>query len=203
MIRDEKAFAKAFASSFLVDMNRAPSLTKEIDVGRVSQRGLYNIIVRDLRRSVKGIGPVLFPNLRKVVDDWITIETAKKEIARLQAVGMGQFDFGALGSSIAGAIGGYFTAKVTSKAQTDIAKYQTQQAAIANRALELDAARARLAMIQKEGGPVEMARRTIAVKEEALAVARGEIPGFGLPWWGLGLGVLGVGALIYFAVKAA
>jgi hypothetical protein len=178
-IKAKKEYAKAFSAAFVADIERSPLLKRSIIEKKIGPRGLANIAYR----SLSGKGHDLFPNLRQIVK-----EAAKLEIA---PSGMGQWAdlVGSLVSTAAEVATKAYTTRLESKTAESIAKLQTKQQQAAAAAAELQAKAAQLQYSDAEAA----ARRA----ERAAA----PLSVFGIPWWGVALGIAGVGGIGYLLSK--
>ncbi|MGI0150061.1 MAG: hypothetical protein ACREDF_11100 [Thermoplasmata archaeon] len=181
-IKAKPEYARAFSTAFVADIERSPSLRSALSEGKLDGRGLAAIAFR----SLSGKGPDLFPNLRRIVK-----ETAKLEVA---PSGMGQWAelAGALVSTAANVAAKTYTAKLEAQTATSIAKLQTQQQQAAAAAAELQAKAAALQYSNAE-----------AAVRRAEAVSGGPTPSvLGVPWWGVALGVVGIGGVGYLLLRS-
>jgi hypothetical protein len=140
-------FARAASTAFVADVARSPSLEKAITDRSISKDGLKNLILGDLARGVSGSpGPVLFPNMRELV------QTEVKVGEHRLSVGLSQFDFGGLIGAVAGIAAGAIN--YSAAASTQRAQLQSQQLSIQMAQIQADTARLQLAAQQGLPGTV-------------------------------------------------
>jgi len=170
--------ARAAVAAFYADVSRAPGIAQAIRAQGLTGRQLAAIILRDVARGVAGApGPALFPQTRAFWQAEINVKEA-----RLRA-GMGQWD--ALGSLFT-SIGNAYTTKITTSAQTQIAKVQ---AGTEQKALDLQALNLRAQAAASQGFPGAAG---------GAPEAAGGLPGWVLP---VGIGVLALGGLAIFLAR--
>lgn len=156
-------FARAAAASFVADVARSPSLEKAIASRSISKSSLKDLILGDLTRSVSGSsGPVLFPNLRALVQTEVSVGEHRL------ATGLSQFDFGSLISAAAGIAAGAISYSAAANAQK--AQLQSQQLSIEMAQIQADTARLQLAAQQGLPGAVTGTPGSSIVPPEVAAV---------------------------------
>lgn len=146
---DVPAAANAFAAAFVADIESAPALKAELIRGRLGRGALTRIIMRDLDGArVKKPGPVLFPNVRAVMREFLAQEARPSRVSRMPEPGMGQWDAiaGAIGAA-AGAAASIYSAKTNVDMQKKLLALEQQknQAAIQMAELQAKAAQTQLA----------------------------------------------------------
>lgn len=193
----EQDYAGALAASMVADMARAPTLERAIHSRQINERQFLAIITRDLERDLKGEGGLpLFPNLRALMRTQIQVQQ------RLP-VGLDQFDFGAVISSVvpalAGAASSYFVARTNAQAQADIARLQLESQQLQLRQLDLNAAAARTNAAITQGVPGAAAPLPGGTLSPQAAAASGDLPSWAAPV-GITVGAL---TLVYLVYRAA
>ncbi|MGH9389541.1 MAG: hypothetical protein ACRD1Z_07990 [Vicinamibacteria bacterium] len=186
MIRAKPEYARAAAAAVVADLAYAPSIKRALIEGRLDRRGLANVIFRDLGARD---GSKLFPRLRKFF-----AETARPEVAERAASGMGQWAelATAIIPAIASAASSAYGAKTTAETQKKLAELELQKQTLAIKTAELQSkvAQAQYSMAE-----------SAAVRAEAKATAEGAPSVLGVPWWGVALGVAGVGTIGYLLLR--
>lgn len=183
----KREYAKAFASAFAADLERASDLKKALIAGRIDRQGLTRIALRDLHRAERGYaGPILFPNIRRLV------QTPAAVLPKPVAFGMGQI-FEAITnliSTAAGAAASIYTASTAAAAKKKIAE------------LELKRSQAEIQMAELQAKTAQAEYTTAETAARGAYGVPGETPTvLGVPWWGALLGVAAVGTVGYLALR--
>jgi hypothetical protein len=134
---DVPAAARAFAASFIADVEAAPFLQEQLVRGRLTRGGLTRIILRDIDGGLRGTrgGPALFPNLRAV-----TAEFLAQEARPVHGAGMGQWDaIASLVGAAAGAATSIYSAKSNIDMQQQALALQQKQVKTASSIADLQA----------------------------------------------------------------
>jgi len=145
-------------------------------------------------KHLRGVSKKLTVDVTKMIDDQVRGMSPEKRIAVYRKFrdaglsgggGLGWID--TLVTTIAGAASGLYSAKLQSSTAKDIAKIQAT-AATQQAALQAKMAQAQIAMQQAQMVPGAPGY---------VAPSGPEVKILGLPWWGVLLGVVGVGAGAY------
>lgn len=184
-IRAKPEYARAVAAAFAADFAKAPSIKRALLEGRLDQRGLTNIVFRDL--GVKD-GPRIFPHVREFF-----ISTARPEVAERLASGMGQWAelAGAIIPAVAGAVGSIYNARVNADAQKRLAELELKKQALQIKTAELQSKVAQAQYTMAESAAARAETAAAGPKPSVLSV----------PWWGIALGLVTVGTVGYLALR--
>lgn len=177
-------FARALSASFAADMERNPSIKLALAGGRLDRDGLVRVILGDPERF-----PLTNGFIRRV---------AREQGIRIPA-GLGQWEaLGSIVTAVAGAATKVYGSKVEADLQKRLAELemQKQQAAIRTAELQAKIAQAQYQTAEAAARQTETQVAQAQAREEAAVLKV-----LGIPWWGVALGVAGVGTVGYLLLK--